>query len=48
MFSFFYYFNLMSLKGYCIDGDEKLLVYEYMFNGSLEDYLFGKCFGYIV
>lgn len=32
----------MGLKGYCTDGDEKLLIYEYMPQGSLEDHLFGK------
>ncbi|RWW11915.1 hypothetical protein GW17_00024441 [Ensete ventricosum] len=34
--------NLVSLIGYCADGDERLLVYEYMPKGSLEDHLFGK------
>ncbi|CAL9101824.1 probable serine/threonine-protein kinase PBL21 [Musa acuminata AAA Group] len=32
--------NLVSLFGYCADGDERLLVYEYMPKGSLEDHLF--------
>ncbi|GAB2291648.1 Probable serine/threonine-protein kinase pbl21 [Dionaea muscipula] len=32
--------NLMSLVGFCADGDEKLLVYEYMPLGSLEDHIF--------
>ncbi|CAD5174906.1 unnamed protein product [Musa acuminata subsp. malaccensis] len=32
--------NLVSLIGYCADGDERLLVYEYMPKGSLEDHLF--------
>ncbi|GAB4838664.1 Probable serine/threonine-protein kinase pbl21 [Ancistrocladus abbreviatus] len=32
--------NLMNLIGYCTDGDQKLLVYEYMPKGSLEDHLF--------
>lgn len=36
--------NLVSLIGYCADGDERLLVYEYMPKGSLEDHLFGKLF----
>lgn len=34
--------NLVSLFGYCADGDERLLVYEYMPKGSLEDHLFSK------
>ncbi|CAO2813643.1 unnamed protein product [Amaranthus hypochondriacus] len=40
MLSLLHHPNLMSLKGYCTDGDEKLLVYEYMPQGSLEDHLF--------
>ncbi|XP_042457016.1 probable serine/threonine-protein kinase PBL7 [Zingiber officinale] len=32
--------NLVSLIGYCADGDERLLIYEYMPKGSLEDHLF--------
>ncbi|KAJ3681979.1 hypothetical protein LUZ60_014552 [Juncus effusus] len=32
--------NLVSLIGYCAEGDEKLLVYEFMPKGSLEDHLF--------
>ncbi|KAI9125774.1 hypothetical protein K1719_003192 [Acacia pycnantha] len=32
--------NLVQLIGYCIDGSRKLLVYEYMSNGSLADFLF--------
>lgn len=34
--------NLVSLTGYCAEGDERLLVYEYMPKGSLEDHLFGN------
>lgn len=29
--------NLVALYGWCLDGSEKLLVYEYMKGGSLED-----------
>ncbi|KAL9244800.1 hypothetical protein vseg_018526 [Gypsophila vaccaria] len=40
MLSLLHHPNLVSLKGYCTDGDEKILVYEYMPKGSLEDHLF--------
>ncbi|URE04044.1 serine threonine-protein kinase [Musa troglodytarum] len=33
--------NLVKLIGYCTDGDQRLLVYEYMPMGSLEDHLHG-------
>ncbi|KAI8535886.1 hypothetical protein RHMOL_Rhmol10G0209500 [Rhododendron molle] len=32
--------NLVQLIGYCFDGPNRLLVYEYMCNGSLADFLF--------
>ncbi|EHA8588605.1 Serine/threonine-protein kinase PBS1 [Cocos nucifera] len=31
--------NLVNLLGYCADGDQRILVYEYMPLGSLEDHL---------
>ncbi|XP_078428162.1 putative LRR receptor-like serine/threonine-protein kinase At1g51820 isoform X2 [Wolffia australiana] len=34
--------NLVSLLGYCNDGNNLVLVYEYMPNGSLSDHLSGK------
>lgn len=40
MLSLLHHPNLVTLKGYCTDGDQRLLVYEYMAMGSLEDHLF--------
>ncbi|CAN6234825.1 unnamed protein product [Urochloa humidicola] len=39
MLSLLHHQNLVSLVGYCADGDQRLLVYEYMPLGSLEDHL---------
>ncbi|XP_020535311.1 probable serine/threonine-protein kinase PBL10 [Jatropha curcas] len=36
-----YHPNLVKLIGYCLEGDHRLLVYEFMPNGSLENQLFG-------
>jgi len=43
MLSVFHHPNLVTLIGYCTSGAQRLLVYEYMPMGSLEDHLFGKC-----
>ncbi|XP_031484153.1 serine/threonine-protein kinase PBL27-like [Nymphaea colorata] len=40
MLSLLHHPNLVNLIGYCADGDQRLLVYEYMPMGSLEDHLF--------
>jgi serine/threonine-protein kinase PBS1 len=41
MLSLLHHPNLVNLIGYCADGDQRLLVYEYMPLGSLEDHLHG-------
>ncbi|XP_061971510.1 probable serine/threonine-protein kinase PBL21 isoform X1 [Populus nigra] len=40
MLSLLHHSNLVTLTGYCTSGDQRLLVYEYMPMGSLEDHLF--------
>ncbi|KAL9424273.1 hypothetical protein AB3S75_036206 [Citrus x aurantiifolia] len=39
MLSLLHHSNLVNLIGYCADGDQRLLVYEFMPLGSLEDHL---------
>ncbi|KAL9228307.1 hypothetical protein vseg_003901 [Gypsophila vaccaria] len=40
MLSLLHHPNLVNLIGYCTDGDQRLLVYEFMSLGSLEGHLF--------
>lgn len=36
--------NLVNLVGYCADGDQRILVYEYISGGSLDEHLLGTPF----
>ncbi|XP_058212246.1 G-type lectin S-receptor-like serine/threonine-protein kinase At2g19130 [Rhododendron vialii] len=40
--------NLVRLRGFCSDGNEKLLVYDYMPNGSLDSHLFHEKEGQVL
>ncbi|KAK9267673.1 hypothetical protein L1049_010104 [Liquidambar formosana] len=42
MLSLVHHPNLVNLIGYCAEGDQRILVYEYMPNGTLEDHLLGR------
>ncbi|KAK4798810.1 hypothetical protein SAY86_031136 [Trapa natans] len=45
MLSLLHHPHLVNLIGYCADGDQRLLVYEYMPLGSLEDHLHDTSLG---
>ncbi|KAK9757268.1 hypothetical protein RND81_01G152800 [Saponaria officinalis] len=45
MLSLVHHPNLVNLIGYCADGDQRLLVYEYMPLGSVEDHLHDRAPG---
>lgn len=44
MLSLLHHTNLVTLIGYCTDGDQRVLVYEYMAMGSLENHLLGSTY----
>ncbi|KAF7830686.1 LEAF RUST 10 DISEASE-RESISTANCE LOCUS RECEPTOR-LIKE PROTEIN KINASE-like 2.1 [Senna tora] len=37
-----HHFNVVHLIGFCVEGSNHALVYEFMYNGSLDKYIFSK------
>ena len=33
--------NLVKLQGFCLEGNERLLIYEFVSNGSLDQVIYG-------
>lgn len=40
--------NIISISGFCLEGNHLLLVYDFLSRGSLEENLHGRClFGFV-
>ncbi|XP_021818148.1 rust resistance kinase Lr10-like isoform X1 [Prunus avium] len=37
-----HHFNMVQLVGYCVEGSKRALIYNFMPNGSLDKYIYGK------
>lgn len=37
-----HHFNIVRLLGFCSEGSRRAIIYEFVYNGSLEKYIFGK------
>lgn len=40
--------DLAKILGCCIQGEEKMLIYEYLLNKSSESFLFGKSYSQLI